>query len=90
MAHSNTLFHELLKLIPRHQFDTIVKNYGGNRYVKRFNCWQQLVTLLYAQAAAMLQQLQDAPGFTPVIINIQPIGNLKMFLGLREKEEQLT
>ncbi|MBF0571649.1 MAG: DUF4372 domain-containing protein [Candidatus Omnitrophica bacterium] len=48
MAHSNTLFHELLKLIPRHQFDTIVKNHGGNRYVKHFNCWQQFATLLYA------------------------------------------
>ena len=51
MAHSNTLFHELLKLIPRHQFDAIVKNHGGNRYVKHFNCWQQFATLLYAQAA---------------------------------------
>ena len=51
MAHSNTLIHELLKLIPRHQFDTIVKNHGGDRYVKRFDCWQQLITLLYAQAA---------------------------------------
>jgi len=51
MAHSNTLFHELLKLVPRHQFDTIVKSHGGDRYVKRFNCWQQFTTLLYAQAA---------------------------------------
>lgn len=51
MAHSNTLFHELLKLIPRHQFDQIVKQNGGDRYVKRFNCWQQFGTLLYAQAA---------------------------------------
>ena len=51
MAHSNTLFNELLKLLPRHQFDTIVKSYGGNRYVKHFNCWQQFATLLYAQAA---------------------------------------
>lgn len=51
MAHSNTLIHELLRLIPRHQFDSIVKNHNGNRYVKRFDCWQHLVTLLYAQAA---------------------------------------
>ena len=32
--------------------------------------------------AAMLQQLQNAPGFTPVIINIQPLKNLSEFLGL--------
>ncbi len=33
---------------------------------------------------AMLQQLQNAPGFTPVIINIQPMKDLKVFLGIGE------
>lgn len=51
MAHSNTLFQELLKLLPRHDFDRTVEKYGADRYVKRFNCWQQFATLLYAQAA---------------------------------------
>jgi hypothetical protein len=31
---------------------------------------------------AMLQQLQNAPGFVPVIINIQPMTDLRTFLGL--------
>ena len=31
---------------------------------------------------AMLQQLQDAPGFVPVIINIEPTIDLKKFLGV--------
>jgi len=31
---------------------------------------------------AMLQRLQNAPGFVPVIINIQPMTDLKGFLGL--------
>ncbi len=31
---------------------------------------------------AMLQQLQNAPGFVPVIINIQPLKSLPEFLGL--------
>jgi hypothetical protein len=34
-----------------------------------------------------LQQLQNAPGFAPVIINIQPMTNLRMFLGLNAQEE---
>jgi len=29
---------------------------------------------------AMLAQLQSAPGFVPVIINIQPLKNLQQFL----------
>jgi beta-phosphoglucomutase-like phosphatase (HAD superfamily) len=33
---------------------------------------------------AMLQQLQNAPGFVPVIINIQPMTNLRVFLGIND------
>jgi len=32
--------------------------------------------------SAMLAQLKNAPGFVPVIINIQPVVNLRKFLGL--------
>ena len=31
---------------------------------------------------AMLKELENAPGFTPVIINIQPMTNLLQFMGL--------
>ena len=31
---------------------------------------------------AMFQQLQNAPGFIPVIINIQPMDDLRLFLGV--------
>ena len=34
----------------------------------------------------MLRQLQNAPGFVPVIINIQPMTNLRQFLGLNVQE----
>jgi hypothetical protein len=33
---------------------------------------------------AMLAQLQNVPGFVPVIINIQPLKSLQEFLGLKE------
>ena len=49
MAHSNTIYNQLLQLIPRHQFEKAVKAHGGDRYVKYFSCWQQFITLLYAQ-----------------------------------------
>jgi tetratricopeptide (TPR) repeat protein len=34
--------------------------------------------------SAMLKQLQNTPGFVPVIINIQPMNNLRAFLGLND------
>ena len=34
--------------------------------------------------AAMLQRLQNAPGFVPRIVNIQPMTDLQIFLGTKE------
>jgi len=49
MSHSNTLYNQILQLIPRHQFETRVRHYHADRYVKYFTCWQQFLTLLFAQ-----------------------------------------
>jgi hypothetical protein len=35
---------------------------------------------------AMLEQLRNAPGFVPVIINIQPLKSLPEFLGLNQPQ----
>ena len=35
---------------------------------------------------AMLKQLQNALGFVPVIVNIQPMTNLREFLGLKDQK----
>lgn len=52
MSHINTIYNQLLQLLPRHQFETLVKRYDGDRYVKYFTCWHQFMTLLYAQVRA--------------------------------------
>jgi len=36
----------------------------------------------------LLRQLQNAPGFVPVIINIQPMPDLRLFLGIKETPAQ--
>ncbi len=38
---------------------------------------------------AMLQQLQNALSFTPVIINIEPIKDLPTFLGIHENSSPI-
>lgn len=49
MSHFNTVYNQLLHLIPRHQFENLVSQHSGDYYVKYFTCWQQFMTLLYAQ-----------------------------------------
>lgn len=49
MSHINTIYNQLLQLVPRHEFESLVKRYDGDRYVKYFTCWQQFMSLFYAQ-----------------------------------------
>jgi hypothetical protein len=49
MAHTNTIMNQILKWIPRHDFDSSVQHYGGDKKVRRLACWGQFVSMLYAQ-----------------------------------------
>jgi hypothetical protein len=40
--------------------------------------------------AAMLQRLQNAPGFVPEIISIQPMTNLRSWLGLKDSDVKMA
>lgn len=51
MSHYNTVLNDLLDLFPRHQFDRVVEDLDGDRYVKKLSTWNQLTVLLYAQAS---------------------------------------
>ena len=62
--HSNTIMSQLLTLLPRHQCDQAVSDFGGDHYVKKFSTWNQLTVLLYSQAAGKnsLRDIQTALG----------------------------
>jgi len=49
MTHSTTILHQLLALLPEQQFQTFVGQHEADKYVKKFSCFNQLTTLLYAQ-----------------------------------------
>jgi len=46
----NTIMTELLKIIPRYEFDKLERQHKSNYYTKYFTGWQQLLVLLFAQA----------------------------------------
>jgi len=39
----------MLKIVPRHELETCVRAYQGDKWVKHFNCWNQFVALLFFQ-----------------------------------------
>jgi len=48
-TNTTTVLHQLLTLLPEQQFQAFVGQHEADRYVKRFTCFNQLTTLLYAQ-----------------------------------------
>ena len=54
----NTVFSQLLQLICQYRFKKCVDRHDGDRYTKRFSCWQQFLVLLFAQAKG-LSSLRD-------------------------------
>ena len=52
MAHCNTIFHQMLKLIPRHHFAKLEAEHSSGRKARSFTRWSQLVHLLSMQLTA--------------------------------------
>ena len=49
MQHVNTIFHQLLRHIPRHRFEAVVRRHEGDRRVRTLSCWTQFTVMLFAQ-----------------------------------------
>lgn len=56
-------FRQVLQGLPRGAFDRIVREHAGNRHVKRFGCWEHLVSMLYVQFAGVSSLRQLEAGF---------------------------
>ncbi len=49
MAHHNTIFSQILKLVPRHEFETLAKAHHKGRSFRTASRWSQFVCLSMAQ-----------------------------------------
>ena len=77
MRHQNTVFHNVLKFIPRPAFDRIVAAHEGDYRVRRLTCWSQFVAMLYAQLSGT-QSLRE------LVAAWASHGNLLYHLGAKE------
>jgi hypothetical protein len=49
MNTGKTIFTQVMSYIPKYEFDKCVKKYKGNYRVTKFSCWDQLLTMSFAQ-----------------------------------------
>lgn len=54
MSHHNTIFAQLLKLVPRHEFESLAKKYHVGRKLRKMTRWSQLVAMMLGQLTGRL------------------------------------
>jgi len=74
MAHCNTIFSQILKLVPRHEFETLAKQHHSGRSFRTASRWSQFVTMSMAQLAGR-NSLRD------IVENISAQGHRLYHLG---------
>ena len=77
MQHQNTVYHGLLKAIPRWRFDRLVEAHRGGYRDRRLSFWSQFVAMVYAQLSGA-QSLRD------LVADLGTRGNLFYHLGLQD------
>jgi len=49
MNQGKYIFSQLMEFLPRRTFDGIVKNHEGNKYIRSFTCWNQMLCMVFGQ-----------------------------------------
>ena len=49
MAAKNYVFSQITSFLDRSRFNNIVRKYGGDKYVKHFSSWNQLLVMMFGQ-----------------------------------------
>ena len=74
MAHHNTVFSQILKLFPRHEFESLAHKHHQGQKLRKFTRWSQFVSLGLAQLAGRVS-LRD------VVSNLRAQANKLYHLG---------
>lgn len=76
MAHHNTVFSQLLRLVPRHRFETLAAHHHRGRKLRSINRWSQFVALT-------LGQLSGRGSIRDLVDNLNAQGRRLYHLGCR-------
>jgi len=49
MNQGKYIFAQLTEFLPRRTFDRIVKEHNGNKYIRTFTCWNQMLCMVFGQ-----------------------------------------
>jgi len=83
MASDRTVFAQLMDFVPDRTFRRIVERYKGDRRVRRFSCWDQFLTMAFAQLTYR-ESLRDIEAC------VQSLGKARYHAGMRGRVARST
>ena len=75
MNQGKYVFAQLTEFLPQRVFDGIVKKYDGDKYVRHFSCWNQLLCMLFGQ-------LTNRDSLRDLIVTLEAHNKKSYHLGL--------
>lgn len=75
MNQGKYVFSQLSEFLPQRVFDGIVQKYEGDKYVRHFSCWNQLLCMLFGQ-------LTNRDSLRDLIITLEAHSKKSYHLGL--------
>ena len=78
MAHHNTVFSQLLKYIPRHEFETLANRHHSGRSFRTASRWSQFVTMAMAQLAGRNSLRDIVENISAQVHRLYHLGSAKL------------
>lgn len=77
------VFSQIVSFLDRNKFNHIVRKYGGDKYVKHFTCWNQLLCLMFGQ-------LSNRASLRDLIVALEAHRRKLYHLGLGKNVSKMT
>ena len=78
MSHHNTVIAQMLKLIPRHEFDTLANQHHAGRSFRKASRWSQFVTMMVAQLSGRNSLRDIVDNMTAQMHRLYHLGSAKL------------
>jgi len=78
LSHHNTVFSQLLKLIPRHEFETLAKQHHSGRSFRTATRWSQLVTMAMGQLSGRSSLRDIVENMSAQLHRLYHLGSAKL------------
>jgi hypothetical protein len=78
ISHHNTVLSQILKLVPRHEFETLAKHYHSGRSFRTASRWSQFVSLTIAQFSGRNSLRDIMDNLSAQAHRLYPLGSAKL------------